>query len=68
MIIARQKKRLEAEELSEEQQADVRAQIEAQEARIENYLLEGLNEQIQAGRVRVISTLKTDVTSEETQT
>ena len=38
MIIARQKKRLEVEELSEEQQADIKGQIESWDGKVADYL------------------------------
>lgn len=67
MILARQKKKLEAEELSEEQQAEVKSQTEQWEAKIEGYLTVQIGEQVQSRRTKVIDNLKTDAQSEESQ-
>lgn len=67
MALARHKKRGELEEVSEEQQAEFKNATAIWEDKIEDYIKVQVEPFVTAGRVRVVTTLKTDASSEETQ-
>lgn len=67
MIIARFKKRGELEEVPEDQQNELKAGATSWNDKIQSYIDECIADQIAGGRVKVVSTLKTDASSEETQ-
>lgn len=67
MALARHKKRAELEEVSEELQAEIRANFASSEDKATHYINDILGEVVKSGRVKVVSTLKSDACSEETQ-
>lgn len=66
VALGRYKKKLEAEELSEEQRNNFHNDFISWEVKTLAYL-ELLTSQINSGRVRVVSNMRTDAASEETQ-
>jgi adenylate kinase family enzyme len=66
LAMSRYKKKLEAEELSEEQKTGFHNDFISSEVKVLSYI-ELIAAQVSSGRVRLVSNLRTDAASEETQ-